>query len=208
MRNIVGVLPSLLVLGAVVIGPSIATAQENASVEGFGGLSMNGLPSATPSPSFGGTVTFSVVPGIEIVGEAGRLGNVLPTLPSAAFSLARTGLHASAMYGEAGARFVVAPASVFTPYAEATAGVARLHLRSDQLGSAANAAMSMALGLVEGTTPTLGAGAGILLHGGPVLFDVGYRYKQLFADDAMRIALGFGQPLRTHEVRVGVGVRF
>jgi hypothetical protein len=94
------------------------------------------------------------------------------------------------------------------PYAEATAGIARVHLRSDELGTAANAAMSLALGLVEGTTPTLGAGGGILVRGGPILFDVGYRYKQLFAEGLTRLALGFGQPLRTHQARVGIGIRF
>jgi hypothetical protein len=181
MRHLSGVLPSVVVLTAVVTAPVTATAQERASLEGFGGLSINGLPSAAaPVPSLGGAVTFSIVPGIDIIGEAGRLGNVLPPMSSAAFSVAQTGLHASAFYGEAGARFVMAPTSIFTPYAEATAGIARLQLRSDQLGSVANAAMSMAVGLVEGATPTLGAGGGILLRGGPMLFDIGYRYKQLF----------------------------
>jgi hypothetical protein len=208
MTHLSGVLPFLAVL-AVMIAPATATAQERASLEGFGGLSINGLPSASaPLPSLGGAVTFSIIPGIDIVGEAGRLGNVLPTMSSAAFSAAQTGLHASALYGEAGARFVMAPTSVVTPYAEATAGVARLQLRSDQLGSMANAAISLAVGLVEGTTPMLGAGGGILLRGGPMVFDIGYRYKQLFASDLTRLALGFGQPLHTHEARFGIGVRF
>lgn len=198
---------ALFVLSAAVAPPD-AFAQKRASLEGFGGLELNGLSTATPTPSVGGTVTFSIVPGIEIVGEAGRLGNVLPTLSSAAFDLTGTGLRASALYGEAGARFVMAPGSVVTPYAEATAGVARVHLRSDELGTAANAALSLALGLVEGTTPTLGAGGGILVRGGPIVFDVGYRYKQLFAEDLTRLALGFGQPLRTHQARIGIGVRF
>jgi len=166
------------------------------------------MSAASPLPSLGGTVTFSIIPGIDIVGEAGRLGNVLPTMSSVAFSAAQTGLRASALYGEAGARFVMAPASVVTPYAEATAGVARLQLRSDQLGSMTNAAVSLAVNLVEGATPTLGAGGGILLRSGPMIFDIGYRYKQLFASDLTQLALGFGQPLHTHEARFGIGVRF
>ena len=199
----------LVVVAAVVNAPATATAQGRASLEGFGGLSINGLPSAaSPLPSLGGTVTFSIIPGIDIVGEAGRLGNVLPTMSSAVLSAAQTGLRASALYGEAGARFVMAPASVVTPYAEATAGVARLQLRSDQLGSMTNAAMSLAVNLVEGATPTLGAGGGILLRGGPMIFDIGYRYKQLFASDLTQLALGFGQPLHTHEARFGIGMRF
>ena len=204
-----GAVPWLVVVAVVVNAPATATAQARASLEGFGGLSISGLPAAaSPLPSLGGTVTFSIIPGIDIVGEAGRLANVLPTMSSAAYSAAQTGLRASALYGEAGARFVMAPASAVTPYAEATAGAARLHLRSDQLGSMANAAISLAVNLVEGATPTLGAGGGILLRGGPMVFDIGYRYKQLFASDLTRLALGFGQPLHTHEVRFGVGVRF
>ena len=208
MRDTSAIVRSLVVFGAVIIGSSTIAAQERASLEGFGGLSLNGLQSGTPSPSLGGTVTFSVIPGIDIVGEAGRIGNVLPTLSSTVFSVSRTGLEASAFYGEAGARFTVAASSAVTPYAEVSGGVARLQLRTDQFSPAANAAMTMALGLVEGTTPTLGAGGGILLRGGPVLFDIGYRYKQFFADDLTRIALGFGQPLRTHQARLGIGVRF
>ena len=207
MRHLSSVLPFVVVV--VVNAPATATAQERASLEGFGGFSINGLPSAaSPLPSLGGTVTFTVIPGIDIVGEAGRLGNVLPTMSSAALSAAQTDLRASALYGEAGARFVIAPASVVTPYAEATAGVARLQLRTDQLGSMTNAAISLAVNLVEGATPTLGAGGGILLRGGPMIFDIGYRYKQLFANDLTRLALGFGQPLHTHEARFGIGVRF
>ena len=200
--------PSLVVFAALAIAPSDAGAQERASIEGFGGLALKAVQATSPSPSLGGTMTFSLTPGVEILGEAGRLGDVLPTLSSTVFSVARTGLRASAFYGEGGARFVVAPASAFSPYAEATAGIARLDIHSDQLSPVANAAASLALAYLGRTTPTLGAGGGILLRGGPIVFDVGYRYKQLFADDVIRLALGFGQPFRTHQARVGIGVRF
>jgi hypothetical protein len=206
MRHIL--FPPLVVFVALVIGPRDVSAQERASVEGFGGLALNAVQATSPSPSLGGTMTFSLTPGVEIVGEAGRLGDVLPALSSTVFSVARTGLRASALYGEGGARFVVAPASAFTPYAEATAGIARLDIHSDRLSPVANAATSLALGYLGRTTPMLGAGGGILVRGGRIVFDVGYRYKQLFADDVMRLALGFGQPLRTHQARVGIGVRF
>ncbi len=206
MRSASHIVRYLALFGVVLVAPSAALAQGRASVEGFGGLSLNALQSQRLS--LGGTVTFSLAPGLQIVGEAGRLANVLPTLSSAVFSLARTDLRASALYGEAGVRFMAAPAAAFTPYVEATAGIARLDVRSGRLGPVANAVTSVALGLVGRTMPTAGAGGGILLRGGPILFDVGYRYKQLFANDVLRFALGFGQPLRTHQVRVGVGVRF
>ena len=51
MRHLSRVLPFVVVL-AVMIAPATATAQERASLEGFGGLSINGLPSAaSPLPS-------------------------------------------------------------------------------------------------------------------------------------------------------------
>ena len=208
MQRMSGCLRVVAVVGAVALGASDAIAQERTSVEGFGGLSLNALATTSSTPSLGGTMTFNLTPAIAIVGEAGRLGNVLPTLSSTAFTLANTGVRASAFYGEGGVRLIAAPSSVVSPYAEATAGIARLDVRSDRLSPLANAATSIALGYVGRNTPTLGAGAGILLRGGPVVFDVGYRYKQLFANDVMRFALGFGQPLHTHQVRAGIGVRF
>jgi hypothetical protein len=86
--------------------------------------------------------------------------------------------------------------------------MARLNVQSDRFGPLANAVIPIALELAGRNTPTLGGGGGILVRGGPMLFDVGYRYKQLFVNDLMRVALGFGQPLRTHQARVGIGVRF
>lgn len=206
MRRISVFVPCFAVASAIALGPVQAWAQERGSIQGFGGLSLNALETASPSPSLGGTVTVSLLPAVQIVGEAGRLANVLPTLSGTVLSLA--GVTAPAFYGEGGARLLLAPSSPVTPYAEATAGVARLQIRSDEFGTIGNAAATLALDIVDRTTPTFGAGAGILLRGGPVLFDVGYRYKQLFADDVIRLALGFGQPLRTHQVRVGFGFRF
>ena len=209
MRRMSAFLRSLALFGGVVmIAPSAAFAQNRASIEGFGGLSLTALQFGSSTPSMGGILTFDLAPGLQIVGEAGRLGNVLPVLSGAALSVARTGVRASALYGEAGARLVVAPSRAVTPYAEASAGMARLDVRSDRLGPVANTVTSLALGVVGRTAPTLGAGGGVLVRGGPVLVDVGYRYKQLFPNDVMRFALGFGQPLRAHEVRLGVGVRF
>lgn len=185
--------------------PVTASAQGNSSIEGFGGLSLNGIQS--PSPSVGGTVTVNLVPSVQVVGEAGRLGNFLPTLADSVFSVAQTGVRASAFYGEGGVRFL-APRGAIAPYAEATAGIARLTVSSPRLGAIGNAATAIALGLVGRTTPLASVGGGVLVRGGPIVFDVGYRYKQLFANNVMEAVLGFGQPLRSHQVRAGIGVRF
>lgn len=195
----------LALFSLVCLTPLTAWAQGRSAIEAFGGLSLNGFRSQ--SLSVGGTITFNVVPGVQIVGEAGRIGNVLPTVADTVFSIAGTGLQASALYGEGGVRFL-APTGVVAPYAEATAGIARIDASSARLGSIGNAATAIALGLMGRTTPIASVGGGVLVRGGPIVFDVGYRYKQLFANDLMRSVLGFGQALRTHQVRAGVGVRF
>jgi hypothetical protein len=190
----------------ILSAPGVAFAGGGATLGGFGGLSISNLDAQRPS--LGGTVTIPLVPQLQIVGEVGRIGNVLPTRAGTIFSVAQTQLQASAFYGEGGIRLIAAPRSAVTPYGEATAGVARLDVGSDRFGTLGNAATSLALGLVGRTTPVASLGGGLLLHGGPVVFDLGYRYKQLFADPVLQDVLGLGEPLRAHEVRAGIGVRF
>jgi hypothetical protein len=197
----------IALLSLVCLAPPAAFAQGSTAIEGFGGMSLNSVTSRSPLPSLGGTVAVDVVPGVQIVGEVGRLGNVLPTLADSVFGVARTDLRASAFYGEGGVR-LLAPTGAIAPYAEATAGIARIDVSSPRLGVIGNAATSIGLGLIGRTTPITSVGGGVLLRGGPMLFDVGYRYKRLFANDVLQAALGFGEPLRAHEVRAGVGVRF
>jgi len=54
----------------------------------------------------------------------------------------------------------------------------------------------------------LGVGGGVLLQGGPVHVDLGYRYKRILTGSVMSSILSAGQELQTHQVRFGVGVRF
>ncbi len=195
---------------AAMMTPAIAVAQSATSVSGFGGFTANALQSQRPS--LGGTITFDVNRNVQVIGEAGRIGNVLPALSNTVFTAAQTGLRVSAFYGEGGVRFLAAPSSNVTPYAEATAGMARVDVSSTHFnthfGGVGNVVTSLALGLVGRNAPMAGVGGGLLVRGGPVVFDVGYRYKQLFADDLLQVALGFGQPLRAHQFRAGIGVRF
>jgi opacity protein-like surface antigen len=208
MRHLVRFVPSLAIAGAMICGPTVATAQERASLQGFGGLSLNSVTSDTFTPSVGGTLTVNVGPAVQIIGEAGRLDNVLPTLSTAAFNAADIGLRLSALYGEGGLRLLMAPGSPITPYVEGTAGIAKLGVSTERFGAIGDAVGTIALHFVDRTAPTLGGGGGVLLRGGPVVFDLGYRYKQVFANDILRIGLGFGEQLHTHQARVGFGVRF
>jgi hypothetical protein len=194
-------------LVAAVAAPRTASAQGNATVGGFGGLTLNGFESHRPS--LGGTMSVELTPGIQAVGEIGTIGNVLPLLSDAAFTAAQTGVQASAFYGEGGIRFVSPRrAQHVTPYAEATAGLARLSVTSTRLGALENAAVSLGLAYAGRTAPMVGLGGGVLIRTGPVFIDFGYRYKQLFPNETVETILGFGQALRTHQFRVGFGVRF
>lgn len=192
-------------LALLCLMPAAASAQGHNSAGGFGGLSLNGFD--THAPSMGGTVTFSLTPGIEAVGEVGRVGNVLPTVADTVYSVSQSGIGVSAFYGEGGIRLTT-PRGAVAPYAEATAGFARLSISDARLGTIGNAATSLALGLIGRTSPSASVGAGLLARSGPVVFDVGYRYKQLFANDVLEAVLGFGEPLHAHQVRAGIGIRF
>ena len=74
-------------LAFVLAAPAAVLAQGAAAIEGFGGLSLSAPQSQ--SPSLGGTVTFSVVPGVQIVGEAGRIGK--PLVPGGPEGLLKSG---------------------------------------------------------------------------------------------------------------------
>lgn len=71
-----------------------------------------------------------------------------------------------------------------------------------------DAIVGSALRFFDRTEPIAGIGGGVLLHGGPVLVDLGYRYKQIFAGSSLASLLSGGTDIRSHQVRVGVGVRF
>ena len=186
-------------------------AQAQTSIDGFGALPMNQLTSFGDSGfpmDFGGRVGFEIAPGIQVLGEFGRLGNVLPELVALPLSFAPLDLRVSAFYGEGGVRFLAAPRSAVSPYVEGTAGVAHLSYGIDGIGFAGDAALKAALNLVDQREPIIGAGGGVLLHGGPLQFDLGYRYKRILTDSALNSVLSVGQQMQSHQVRFGVGVRF
>lgn len=194
------------ILFASVFVTSAASAQEpRASVEGFGGLGMGSL--TTPSASFGGTIAGDLTPNVQLVGEVGRLGNVLPSMTQTFMDLSPVSLDVSAFYAEGGVRLTRGSSAV-RPYAEASGGIARLHPRVNGLGSdLTDAIANTALSFLNQTAPIASLGAGVTLHAGNFIADVGYRRHQVFTDSWMD-ALALGGSLSTHEVRFGVGMRF
>jgi hypothetical protein len=195
-----------LAVGILLTGPATAQAQIRGAIGGFGGVSINTADLA--AANLGGTVTVTATPNIHFIGEAGRIGDVLPPLSGALFSLTGIALRASAVYGEGGVRLVGAPRARVSPYGEATAGVAQIRFSVTGLGPIADAAVSTATTFLDRSGPVAGVGTGLLFRAGPLLVDVGYRYKQILAAESLQTALGLGQKLRSQQVRVGMGVRF
>ena len=193
-------------LGLTMLGPRVAAAQPSGSIVGYGAVSANELSSR--ADGFSGRITLNLVPGIQAVGEFGRINNVLPPITANLLEIAPVDIRVGATYAEGGLRFAAAPRSPIHPYVEATAGVARMNVGVSGLGDTADAIARAALGFVSRTDPVAGVGGGIVVQGGPMLVDLGYRYKQILADDWMTTVLGAGDRLKSHQVRVGIGIRF
>ena len=203
-----------VIAAALAVGVSLFAsipAHAQMSLDGFGALPVDHLASLGDSNfpvDFGGRLSFDVVPAVQVVGEFGRIGNVLPGIVSLPLSFSPIDVRVSAFYGEGGVRLLAAPRSAVTPYVEGTAGVANLSFGARGLGSTTDAIVRAALNLVDTRDPMIGAGGGLLLRGGPLQVDVGYRYKRILPDSALSSVLSLGQELQTHQVRFGLGVRF
>ena len=115
-------------------------------------------------------------------------------------------LHVSAWYGEGGVRFIGSSRHAIRPYAEATAGFARLRTGYTGFGPADDI-VDTALTALETTKPLLGVGSGVIVQGGPMFFDVGYRYNKIFAGDSLQ-GLLVGGDVGVNQVRIGAGFRF
>jgi len=152
-------------------------------------------------------VTGDLTPNIQVVGEAGRIGNVLPSMAQTLIGLAPVDLNVSAWYGQGGVRFT-GGSSAFRPYAEASAGIARLDPHLSGLGPGLPSVIANAgLSLLNRTAPIASIGGGVTFQGGAFLADIGYRHRRVFSESWID-ALALGDSLSTNEVRVGFGVRF
>jgi len=199
-------LPFEAIVVAVLSLASSAYAQEpHAAVQAFGGLGVGSV--TTTNTNFGGSVTGDLTPNIQVVGEAGRIGNVLPSMAQTLIGLAPVDLNVSAWYGQGGVRFT-GGSSAFRPYAEASAGIARLDPHLSGLGPGLPSVIANAgLSLLNRTAPIASIGGGVTFQGGAFLADIGYRHRRVFSESWID-ALALGDSLSTNEVRVGFGVRF
>jgi opacity protein-like surface antigen len=197
------------VVGAIVVATllvsSAASAQEpRASVQGFGGVGVGSF--TTVNTNFGGVVSGDLTPNIQLIGEVGRLSNILPSTTQTLFDLSPVGFSASAFYAQGGVRLTTGSGSL-RPYAEASGGIARLTPHVTGLDGLPGVFTNAGLAFLNTTAPIGTVGAGVTLHAGNFVADAGYRYHQVFSDNWIE-ALALGGNLRTNEVRFGVGVKF
>jgi opacity protein-like surface antigen len=177
-------------------------------VQGFGSLQLDtfGGANAGSHTSFGGVVGASLTPNIQVVGEGGRIGNVLPASTNALLAFSPIGFGVSAWYGQGGVRFT-GGTSAIRPYAEAAAGIARLSSSLSGLNGSGGVWADLALRFLDRTEPIATVGGGITIGGGAFVADVGYRYRRVFSSSWMDV-LALGDSLHSNEVRLGLGVRF
>ena len=173
-------------------------------IQGFGGTTFGTTATA---PTFGAAVALPVGDHMQLVGEAGRLSDITASLLDNALDLTPFDIGLSAWYAEGGLRVIGSRHSTVRPYVEATAGVARLN-PTVGLDGWLGALTNSGLAFLSRTEPIVGGGGGVLVQGGPVALDVGYRYKKIFAGSGIASAFALGQDFDVHQARIGIGVRF
>ena len=197
---------SVAALTAVLAAASGASAQDKGFVQGFGALRVENQSRA--DTSVGGVIAGHLTPNIQLVGEAGRTSNVLPTFADSLLEFSPIGFDVSAWYAEGGLRLTTGNRSGVRPYLTTSAGMARLQPALHGLGSGLVDTISgVALQFLSETDPVASVGGGVTIGGGPVVADLGYRYRRIFSSGWVD-ALTLGDRLQTSEVRFGLGVRF
>lgn len=194
---------ALAIVVSVLAVPSAASAQSG-QIQGFGGLTFGDV---TESSTFGGSVAIPLSDNLQIIGEGGRMTDLMPSLAGTLIDLTPVDVRVSAWYGEAGLRFIAPPGRSIRPYVEATFGFARLTTGFSGVNPTAEAIVNTGLQLFGRTEPLLGAGGGVVFQGGPVFLDLGYRYKKIFVRDSLQ-GLLTGGDIGVNQLRVGAGVRF
>ncbi|HET9265121.1 MAG TPA: hypothetical protein VFO14_18865 [Vicinamibacterales bacterium] len=186
---------------ALVLPP--AASAQSGQIQGFGGLTFGDVAS---SSTFGGGVAIPLSDNFQIIGEGGRMTDVMPSLIDDILDFTPVDLRVSAWYGEGGVRIIGSSNRAVRPYAEATAGFARLRTGFDGAGSADDW-INAGLGFFDRTEPLVGVGGGVIVQGGPVFMDLGYRYKKIMAGESLQSLLTGGD-FSVNQVRFGVGFRF
>jgi opacity protein-like surface antigen len=197
---------SVMALVALFAAPAAALAQTQ--VGGFGGMTVGTAQfGSAVTPTFGGNVAVDLAPNLQGIGEFGRLNDISSPLFDL-LDFTDVGVNVAAWYGEGGVRFIASPHRAARPYGEATFGFARLNAGVTGIGGSAGNIVNTALNIINSTRPMLGVGGGVIFGAGPVVMDVGYRYKQITTGNTVASLLNANKPYRLNQVRIGVGIRF
>jgi opacity protein-like surface antigen len=174
-------------------------------IQGFGGSTFG---TTTSAPTFGASIAVPLGDHVQVVGEGGRLTDIKASLLDAALDFTPLDVGMSAWYAEGGLRLLGSRGSTIRPYAEATAGVARLQ-PSVGLDGWLGAVTNTGLAFLSETDPLVGAGAGVLVQSGPLAVDLGYRYKRIIGTGGLASGFALGSNgFNINQVRIGLGVRF
>ena len=185
--------------------PGTALAQNGAGqIQGFGGFTLRGV---NPATTFGGNVAVPLSDHVQIIGEGGRLSDLTWAPLSQILDFTPFDVRVSAFYGEGGVRILGSSNRAVRPYAEATAGMARMRTSISGIGATVDPIVNAALSFLDSTQPILGVGAGVMVQGGPVVVDLGYRYHRIGGSNGIQNVLTGGN-LDVQQVRLGVGFRF
>jgi opacity protein-like surface antigen len=180
-------------------------------VHGLGGVTFG----TETGPVFGGGGGFNFGQSLQLFGEFGRMGNVLPTqmqedLDEFTDLLSdETGLTVTidakvpAIYGMGGLRYTIPTGGRVRPYVEAAVGFARLSLdiEAEVGGIDLSELIEDEVGLDETATETLlvlGGGINIAVND-TLGLDFGYRWNGIFTEDPM---------INASEVYGGVRINF
>lgn len=198
-------LTAAAVCGALLLSVSANAQTRGGQFQGFGGTTFGTTATA---PTFGASLAFPLGDHVQIVAEGGRLTDIKASMLDTALEFTSVDVGMSAWYGEGGLRLIGSRHSSVRPYVEATAGMARLN-PSVGLDGWLGAVTNTGLSFLARTEPMVGAGGGVVLQGGPVTVDLGYRYKKIMAGSGLASAFSLGNDgFDVNQVRVGLGFRF
>jgi opacity protein-like surface antigen len=196
---------AVVVVAAAGLLPADAFAQSaGAQIQGFGGLTMR---SFSPATTFGGNVAVPIGDHAQLLVEGGRLTDITSSTLASVLDFTPVDLRLSAIYGQAGVRLMGSSDSAIRPYVEVNGGFARVRPEFTGIGPRPDAVINVALTFLDRTKPIVGGGGGVMVQGGPLVVDLGYRYTNILAGDVVQTALAGGR-LDVHQFRLGIGVKF
>ena len=147
-------------------------------------------------------------PGVQVFGEFGRLGNVMPPLVETGLAFSRIDVTASAFYGEGGVRLLAAPQSAVSPVRGRDGRGCASEFRRARSRLDDRRAHSC------GVEPGRHARSDVRRRrrrahtGWPAATGSGLSLQEDHGEQRAELVLGIGQDLQSHQVRFGAGVRF